>query len=45
MTTRPLPNITDEAKSAFQCGWFSGIAVGFICGLGLAITFAAALKG
>lgn len=45
MNARPLPNITDCPKSAWANGWWSGIAVGFISGLGLAVAFAAALKG
>lgn len=38
MKPRPyLPSIDSDAKAAFLNGWITGLAVGFINGLGAAI--------
>lgn len=33
----PLPQITDTPAREFASGWWAGIAVGCVCGLGLAV--------
>lgn len=32
-----LPHITDSPKSAFLAGWWAGLAVGAVNGLGFAV--------
>lgn len=37
MKPTPLPEIADRPKRAWAAGWWAGIAVGFINGLGFAV--------
>ena len=32
-----LPNVTDEPKASFTCGWVNGIAVGIAIGVAVGI--------
>lgn len=32
-----LPSVADHPRAAFSNGWFSGIAVGFVSGLSVAV--------
>lgn len=34
---KPLPNISQEARDAFACGWLNGIAVGAISAAAVAV--------
>lgn len=33
----PLPEVTEEARSAFLSGWWGGICVGIVIGMGLMV--------
>jgi hypothetical protein len=37
MKPSQLPCVTDEPRAAFSNGWWSGLAVGFINGIALAV--------
>lgn len=39
----PLPEVTEEARSAFLCGWWGGISVGTVIGMGVMLMLLQAL--
>lgn len=42
--SKPLPNIADDARSAWLNGWWSGLAIGAINGLAGAVLLITALR-
>ena len=45
MNRARLPDITDSPKAAFLNGWWSGIAVGILIGLAIAVMAWTSMKG
>lgn len=39
----PLPEATEDARSAFLCGWWNGICMGTVIGFGAAVMLLKAL--